>query len=87
MATIEQRTLASSESYSCITPTVEVLRNGIESLQLVLPSHNWSLDKAQYFGEDAILMAVHCESCGLEQKAIFSNVKESAKKSLEIMQK
>jgi hypothetical protein len=51
----------------------------MKSLYKVWRTHNWVFDKAERFGEDGLLTTIHCDICGLQRRAIHSNLKESAK--------
>jgi hypothetical protein len=71
---------AAAVDSSCIVPTYNEIKD-MASLSAMWNSHNWTLDKVERFGLDAILTSIHCRNCGLQKKSIHSNLEESASKS------
>lgn len=68
--------------FSCATPTVEILST-TENLSRVLETHAWEVDKSEAYGNDGILLRIHCKNCGLKTISIISDIPESAKKARE----
>ncbi len=67
--------------FLCIIPTIDTVKD-IKSLRAISRTHNWVLDDVGPFGTDGIITSIHCENCGLERKAIHSNIEESRKKKV-----
>ena len=71
-----------SEGFSCFIPTIDYVKD-MKALFKVWSTHNWVFDNVEPFGNDGIITSIHCENCGLERKAIHSNITESAMRAMQ----
>ncbi len=71
-----------ADQFRCATPIVDILSK-TENLSRVLESHVWEVDKSETYGNDGILLRVHCKNCGLRRISIISDIQESTKRARE----
>jgi hypothetical protein len=68
---------AATDTFPCIVPTLEVLSNK-KTLQELMNSHDWEVDKVEPSGSDGFLVRIHCSRCELTRVFILSDIADSA---------
>ncbi len=74
------------ERVGCIVPLLPDMQDSSSVLKM-FSSHNWVLDRSEAYGKDGILAQMHCSVCGLGRMMILYDIKESADRVRQNLQK